>query len=177
MAASIAGAAIPAPFGLPSMPQVLTQFIGPILSVGVVLSTNKVVNALIGGAAGSGAGSTALGIDRHWRQPDCRRRPGPCHRGCDWRGGTRGGKRRPDRGRQGQFHSPRRTRQVRRERVSRNRRFHPFERQPGLRQHLAEADRSGAVPDGAAPGWRPGRQDCRGPHRAGRADCHQSGHR
>jgi len=62
MAASIAGAAIPAPFGSPSMPQVVTQFIGPILAVGVVLSTNKVVNALIGGAAGSGAGSTALGI-------------------------------------------------------------------------------------------------------------------
>lgn len=62
MAASIAGAAIPAPFGVPSMPQVLTQVIGPILSVGIVFSTNRLVNALIGGAAGSGAGSTALGI-------------------------------------------------------------------------------------------------------------------
>jgi hypothetical protein len=62
MAASIAGAAIPAPFGVPSMPQVFTQVIGPILSVGIVFSTNRLVNALIGGAAGSGAGSTALGI-------------------------------------------------------------------------------------------------------------------
>lgn len=62
MAASIAGAAIPAPFGLPSFPQVLTQIIGPILSVGIVFSTNKLINALIGGAAGSGAGSTVLGL-------------------------------------------------------------------------------------------------------------------
>jgi TrbL/VirB6 plasmid conjugal transfer protein len=49
-------------FGLPSGPQVLAQVIGPILSVGVVFSTNKVVNALVGGAAGSGAGSMALGM-------------------------------------------------------------------------------------------------------------------
>jgi hypothetical protein len=62
MAATIAGAAIPEPFGLPSVPQLVTQAIGPILAVGVVLSTNKVVNALIGGAAGSGASSIALGI-------------------------------------------------------------------------------------------------------------------
>jgi TrbL/VirB6 plasmid conjugal transfer protein len=62
VAASIAGAAIPAPFGLPSVPQMLTHVIGPILAVGVVFSTNRVVNALIGGAAGSGAGSTALGV-------------------------------------------------------------------------------------------------------------------
>ncbi|MGH8613299.1 MAG: hypothetical protein ACREYF_15115, partial [Gammaproteobacteria bacterium] len=54
--------AIPAPFGVPSMPQVLTQVIGPILSVGIVFSTNKLMNALIGGAAGSGAGSTVLGL-------------------------------------------------------------------------------------------------------------------
>jgi hypothetical protein len=49
-------------FGLPSGPQLLAQVIGPIMSVGVVFSTNKVVNALVGGAAGSGAGSMALGL-------------------------------------------------------------------------------------------------------------------
>jgi hypothetical protein len=44
--------------GLPSGTQVLAQLLGPILSVGVVFSTNRVVNTLVGGAAGSGAGQS-----------------------------------------------------------------------------------------------------------------------
>jgi len=64
IAAAIAGAAVPTRlFGMPSGSQVMAQLIGlPILSVGLVFSTNKVVNALVGGAVGSGAGSMALGI-------------------------------------------------------------------------------------------------------------------
>jgi hypothetical protein len=62
VAASLLGSALPANmYGLPSSAQVLAQLIGPIMSVGVVFSTNRVVNALVGGAAGSGAGSIALG--------------------------------------------------------------------------------------------------------------------
>ena len=63
VAAAIAGAAVPANlFGFPSIAQVLAQVIGPLMSVGVVFSTNKIVNALVGGAAGSGLGSMALGV-------------------------------------------------------------------------------------------------------------------
>jgi hypothetical protein len=63
VAATIAGAAIPTNlFGLPSSAQVAAQIIGPLMAVGVVFSTNKVVNALVGGAAGSGLGSMALGV-------------------------------------------------------------------------------------------------------------------
>jgi hypothetical protein len=62
VAATIAGAAVPANlFGLPSGTQVAAQVLGPLMAVGVVFSTNKVVNALVGGAAGSGLGSMALG--------------------------------------------------------------------------------------------------------------------
>jgi hypothetical protein len=63
VAAAIAGAAVPTNlFGLPSGAQVAAQVIGPLMSVGVVFSTNKIVNALVGGAAGSGLGSMALGV-------------------------------------------------------------------------------------------------------------------
>jgi TrbL/VirB6 plasmid conjugal transfer protein len=48
--------------GLPSGTQILAQLLGPILSVGVIFSTNRVVNTLVGGASGSGAGSIALGL-------------------------------------------------------------------------------------------------------------------
>jgi hypothetical protein len=62
VAAAIAGAAIPMSlFGLPSGSQMAAQLFGPLLAVGVVFSTNKVINALVGGAAGSGLGSMALG--------------------------------------------------------------------------------------------------------------------
>jgi hypothetical protein len=62
VAATIAGAAVPTNlFGLPSGAQVAAQIIGPLMAVGVVFSTNKIVNALVGGAAGSGLGSMALG--------------------------------------------------------------------------------------------------------------------
>ncbi len=63
VAAAIAGAAVqPNLFGLPSSAQVMAQVIGPLMAVGVVFSTNKIVNALVGGASGSGLGSMALGV-------------------------------------------------------------------------------------------------------------------
>jgi len=63
VAATIAGAAVQNNlFGMPSSAQVMAQVIGPFMSVGVVFSTNKIVNALVGGAAGSGLGSMALGV-------------------------------------------------------------------------------------------------------------------
>lgn len=63
VAAAIAGAAFPLNvFGMPSSSQMLAQIIGPLMSVGVIFSTNKIVNALVGGAAGSGLGSMALGV-------------------------------------------------------------------------------------------------------------------
>ena len=63
VAATIAGAAVPTNlFGLPSSAQVAAQVIGPLMAVGVVFSTNKIVNALVGGAAGGGLGSMALGV-------------------------------------------------------------------------------------------------------------------
>jgi hypothetical protein len=63
VAAAIAGAAIPPSlFGLPSSAQIVAQFIGPLMSVGIVFSVNRIVNALVGGASGSGLGSMALGV-------------------------------------------------------------------------------------------------------------------
>jgi hypothetical protein len=63
VAATIAGAAVPTNlFGLPSSAQIAAQVIGPLMAVGVVFSTNKIVNALVGGAAGAGLGSMALGV-------------------------------------------------------------------------------------------------------------------
>jgi hypothetical protein len=63
VAATIAGVAVPPNvFGLPSGAQVAAQVLGPLMAVGVVFSTNKIVNALVGGAAGAGLGSMALGV-------------------------------------------------------------------------------------------------------------------
>jgi hypothetical protein len=63
VAATIAGAAFPKDlFGMPSSAQIAAQLIGPLMAVGVVFSTNKIVNALVGGAAGAGLGSMALGV-------------------------------------------------------------------------------------------------------------------
>ena len=62
-AAAIAGSAIPAEvIGVTSTGQVFAQLIGPFLAVGIVFSTNRVVNALVGGAAGSGLASSVLGV-------------------------------------------------------------------------------------------------------------------
>ena len=63
VASTIAGSALPTNlFGMPSGAQVAAQVIGPLMAVGVVFSTNKIVNALVGGASGSGLGSMALGV-------------------------------------------------------------------------------------------------------------------
>ncbi len=63
VAATIAAVAVPTNvFGLPSSAQVAAQVLGPLMAVGVVFSTNKIVNALVGGAAGAGLGSMALGV-------------------------------------------------------------------------------------------------------------------
>jgi len=63
VAAAIAGAAVPTRlFGMPSGSQVMAQILGPILAVGVVFSTNKVINALVGGVVGSGLGSLVVGV-------------------------------------------------------------------------------------------------------------------
>src|SRR5688572_1696620 len=63
VAAAIAGAAVPTNlYGFPSGAQTMAQIIGPLMAVGVVFSTNKIVNALVGGASGSGLGSMALGV-------------------------------------------------------------------------------------------------------------------
>lgn len=63
VAAAIAGAAWqPNVFGTPSGSLLFAQVVGPLMSVGVIFSTNKVVNALVGGASGSGLGSMALGV-------------------------------------------------------------------------------------------------------------------
>jgi hypothetical protein len=50
------------PFGLPSTGQVAAQILGPVLTLGVILNTNKIINALVGGAAGAGLGQIAVGI-------------------------------------------------------------------------------------------------------------------
>ncbi len=62
IAAAVAGASVNSHlFGLPSSGQFLAQIIGPFMAVGVVFSTNKIVNSLVGGAAGSGLGSMVIG--------------------------------------------------------------------------------------------------------------------
>jgi hypothetical protein len=62
-AAAIAGSAMPEEvIGVTSTGQVFAQLIGPFLSVGIVFSTNRVVNALVGGAAGSGLASSVMGV-------------------------------------------------------------------------------------------------------------------
>lgn len=50
------------PFGSATSGQVAAQLLGPILTLGIVLSTNKIINALVGGAAGAGLGQVALGV-------------------------------------------------------------------------------------------------------------------
>src|SRR6266545_6833203 len=67
VAATIAGAAVQNNlFGMPSSAQVMAQVIGPFMSVGVVFSTNKIVNALVGGAAGSSAPRSVPRPGRPW---------------------------------------------------------------------------------------------------------------
>jgi hypothetical protein len=62
MAATIAGAGIPpTAIGFVSSGQIAAQLLGPFMAVGIVFSANKVVSALVGGAAGSGLGSSVLG--------------------------------------------------------------------------------------------------------------------
>jgi hypothetical protein len=59
----IAGAAAPGNLvGVSSTGQVAAQLLGPFMAVGIVFSTNKVVNTLVGGAAGSGLGSSVAGL-------------------------------------------------------------------------------------------------------------------
>ena len=50
------------PTGTATSGQVAAQLLGPVLSLGIVLSTNKIINALVGGAAGAGLGQITLGI-------------------------------------------------------------------------------------------------------------------
>lgn len=62
MAAAIAGAGVPpTAIGFVSSGQIAAQLLGPFMAVGIVFSANKVVSALVGGAAGSGLGSSVLG--------------------------------------------------------------------------------------------------------------------
>src|SRR5438132_7878149 len=62
VAATIAGAAVPANlFGMPSSAQVMAQVIGPFMSVGVVVYTNKIGNAPGGGADRPGVGAMGRG--------------------------------------------------------------------------------------------------------------------
>jgi len=62
MAASIAGAATPEQWtGFVSAGQIAAQLLGPFMALGIVFSTNKVISALVGGAAGSGLGSSVMG--------------------------------------------------------------------------------------------------------------------
>ena len=63
IAVAIVGTAIPAHvIGLSSGAQVMAQLIGPFMAVTVVFSTNRVVNALVGGASGSGLTSSVMGV-------------------------------------------------------------------------------------------------------------------
>ncbi len=57
-------AAMPNPHGFSSTSSgmVAAQILGPVLALGIVLSTNKIINALVGGASGAGLGHIALGI-------------------------------------------------------------------------------------------------------------------
>jgi hypothetical protein len=50
------------PFGSATSGQVAAQLLGPVLTLGIVLSTNKIINALVGGAAGAGLGQITLGV-------------------------------------------------------------------------------------------------------------------
>ena len=62
MAATIAGAGIPPNWtGFTSTGQIAAQLLGPFMALGVVFSVNKVISALVGGAAGSGLGSSVMG--------------------------------------------------------------------------------------------------------------------
>ena len=63
IAVAIVGAAVPTHiFGLSSVAQVAAQLFGPFMAVAVVFSTNKVVNTLVSGAAGSGLASSVMGV-------------------------------------------------------------------------------------------------------------------
>jgi len=63
IAITVAGAAIPGHvIGLISPGTAYAQLLGPFIAVGIVFSVNKVVNALVGHAAGSGLASSALGV-------------------------------------------------------------------------------------------------------------------
>ena len=59
---AVLGVAAASPFGTATSGQVAAQLLGPILTLGIVLSTNKIINALVGGAAGAGLGQITLGI-------------------------------------------------------------------------------------------------------------------
>jgi hypothetical protein len=62
MAATIAGAGIPPDWtGFTSTGQIAAQLLGPFMALGIVFSTNKVISALVGGASGSGLGSSVRG--------------------------------------------------------------------------------------------------------------------
>ena len=62
MAATIAGAGTPPDWtGFTSTGQIAAQLLGPFMALGIVFSTNKVISALVGGAAGSGLGSSVMG--------------------------------------------------------------------------------------------------------------------
>jgi hypothetical protein len=63
IAVAIVGATIPTELiGLSSVAQVTAQLFGPFMAVAVVFSVNKVVNTLVGGAAGSGLASSVIGV-------------------------------------------------------------------------------------------------------------------
>jgi hypothetical protein len=63
IAVAIVGAAVPTQIiGLSSVAQVAAQLFGPFMAVAVVFSVNKVVNTLVGGAAGSGLASSVVGV-------------------------------------------------------------------------------------------------------------------
>jgi hypothetical protein len=59
---SVLAVAAANPFGSATSGQVAAQLLGPVLSLGIVLSTNKIINALVGGAAGAGLGQITLGV-------------------------------------------------------------------------------------------------------------------
>lgn len=62
MAAAMLAAGVPSvPMGFVSTGQVAAQLLAPFMAVGIIFSTNKVVSALVGGAAGSGLGSSVMG--------------------------------------------------------------------------------------------------------------------
>lgn len=62
MCAAIVGAGMTTnPIGFVSMEQIAAQLVGPFMALGIVFSANKVVSALVGGAAGGGLGSSVLG--------------------------------------------------------------------------------------------------------------------